>query len=64
LNAISIRNLLQRVGEIIDIEPIIQDDPAMPAPVPVRYVSDTTRVEKELDWRPQVAVEHGLQMIL
>jgi nucleoside-diphosphate-sugar epimerase len=64
LNAISIRNLLQRVGEIIDIEPIIQDDPAMPAPVPVRYVSDTTRVEKVLDWRPQVAVEHGLQMIL
>ena len=64
MNAVSIRDLLQRIRSITDIEPVIQDDPAMPAPVPLRYVSDTTRVEKELDWRPQVSIETGVRVIL
>jgi nucleoside-diphosphate-sugar epimerase len=64
LNAISLRELLQRIGKIVDIEPVIQDDPAMPTPVPLRYVSDTTRVEKELDWRPQIGIDHGIGVIL
>ncbi len=64
LNAVSIRDLIQRIGATIDIEPVIQEDPAMPVPVPLRYVSDTTRVEKELDWRPQVAIDHGVSVIL
>jgi len=49
---------------MIDIEPIIQDDPALPAPVPLRYVSDTTRIEKELNWRLQIAIDHGVGVIL
>jgi nucleoside-diphosphate-sugar epimerase len=64
LNTVSLRDLLKRIGALIDIEPIIQDDPAMPAPVPLRYVSDTTRVEKELNWRPQIGIDHGLGVIL
>ena len=64
LNTISLRDLLARIGKIVDIEPVIQDDPAMPAPVPLRYVSDTTRVEKELDWRPQIGIDHGIGVIL
>lgn len=64
LNAVSLRDLLKQIGSIVDIEPVIQDDPAMPAPVPLRYVSDTRRVEKELDWRPQIAVDHGVRVIL
>ena len=64
LNTISLRDLLKRIGAMIDIEPIIQDDPAMPAPVPLRYVSDTTRIEKDLSWRPQIAIDHGVSVIL
>lgn len=64
LNAVGIHDLLQRIGAMIDIEPVIQEDPAMPAPVPLRYVSDTTRVERELDWLPQVAIDQGVQLIL
>ena len=48
----------------MDIEPVIENDPAMPAPVPLRYVSDTKRVEKELDWRPQIGIDHGIGVIL
>jgi nucleoside-diphosphate-sugar epimerase len=64
LNAISLRDLLQKIGTIIDIEPVIQNDPAMPTPVPLRYVSDTRHIEKELDWRPQISIEHGIGAIL
>src|ERR1051326_6917041 len=64
LNAVSVRDLLKQVGTMIDIEPIIEEDPLMKAPVPLRYVSDTKRIEKELDWRPQIGVDHGVRVII
>ena len=64
LNAISLRDILKRIGTMIEIEPVIQDDPTMPAPVPLRYVSDITRAEGELDWRPQISIDDGLRVIL
>lgn len=64
LNAVSVRDILKRVGSMIDIEPVIQDDPAMPVPVPARYVSDITRASDELGWRPQVGIDDGLRVIL
>ncbi len=64
LNAISLRDLLKRIGTMIEIEPVIQEDPAMPAPVPLRYVSDITRIEGELGWRPQISIDDGLRVIL
>ena len=64
LNTVSIRDLLKRIGAAIDIEPVIQEDPAMPAPVPLRYVSDTKRIEDELGWRLQIGIDHGVSVIL
>ena len=64
LNAISLRTLIEKIGKLIDIEPIIEEDPRLPAPVPLRYVSDLTRIKKELKWRQQIGVDHGLQLIL
>ena len=64
LNAVSVRDILKKVGEMIDIEPIIEEDPAMPAPVPLRYVSDITRISDELGWQPQIGVDDGLRVIL
>ena len=64
LNAVSLRDILKRVGAMIEIEPIIQEDPAMPVPVPLRYVSDTTRVTDELDWRPWIGIDAGLRVLL
>jgi len=63
-NAVSVRDLLKRVGAMIDIEPIIQEDPAMPAPVPLRYVSNISRILDELAWRPQIGIDDGLQVLL
>jgi len=64
LNAVSLRDILKRVGTMIEIEPVIQEDPAMPVPVPLRYVSDTTRVSDELNWRPWIGIDDGLRVIL
>lgn len=63
-NAVSVRDLIKRVSNMIDIEPIIQEDPALPAPMPLRYVSDITRVEDELGWRPFIGIDAGLRTIL
>lgn len=64
LNLISIRDMINRIGKMIDIEPVVQEDPALPVPSPLRYVSDVTRVEKELGWRVQIPVDVGLRVIL
>ena len=64
LNAVSLRDIIKRVGAMIEIEPVIQEDPALPAPVPLRYVSDTTLISRELDWRPQIGIDDGLRVLL
>jgi nucleoside-diphosphate-sugar epimerase len=63
-NALSVREIIRRVSEMIQIEPVIEEDPAIPLPVPVRYVSDLTRVRNELGWRVEIGVDDGLRMIL
>ena len=64
LNEVSVRDILKRVGNMIEIEPVIQEEPGLPAPVPLRYVSDITRANDELDWRPQIGIDAGLRIIL
>ena len=64
LNEISLRDLIKRVGEMIQIEPIIQEDSALPAPVPLRYVSDITRAKEELGWQPTIGIDGGLWAII
>ena len=64
LNTVSVRDLLKKVGAMIDIEPIIEDDPAMLPPVPLRYVSNIKRIGDELGWQPQIGVDDGLRVIL
>ena len=63
LNAISLRDLIKRIGERLQIEPVIQEDPNIPLPAPLRYVSDLKRINDELDWRIQIGIDNGLQAI-
>jgi CDP-paratose 2-epimerase len=64
LNAVSLRELIKRIGTMIEIEPIVQEDPSLPAPVPLRYVSDLTRIGDDLGWRPETGVDDGLRLLL
>lgn len=64
LNTISLRELIQRISTTIEIEPVIQEDPSLPLPVPLRYVSDTTKINNELRWKPWIGIDAGLRLIL
>ena len=63
-NSASMREIIQSVGKMIEIEPIIEDEALMPAPIPLNYISDLKRVRDELGWRPQIGIEEGLRILL
>ena len=64
INAVSMRDMIQRVSKMIEIEPVVQEDPAIPLPVPLRYVSDISRVTDELGWQPRIGIDYGLRAII
>ncbi|MBA3768346.1 MAG: NAD-dependent epimerase/dehydratase family protein [Acidobacteria bacterium] len=63
-NAVSLREIIERVGRMIELEPVIEKDARLPPPVPVNYISDLTRVREELNWEPSISVEEGLRSLL
>jgi len=63
-NSSSLREIIQTVGKLIEIEPKIENDSTMPAPVPLNYISDLTRIRDEIGWRPQIGMEDGLSLLL
>jgi nucleoside-diphosphate-sugar epimerase len=64
-NATSLRGILETVGRMIELEPLIDERSRdAPAPVPVNYISDLTRVRAQLDWQPRIGVEEGLRSLL
>lgn len=63
-NAVSLRDILGRVGRMIELQPVIEEDASMPLPVPLNYVTDLTRIRSELNWDPLVGVDEGLGKLL
>jgi nucleoside-diphosphate-sugar epimerase len=63
-NAASLLEIIGTVGRLIQLEPIIVNDDALPHPVPVNYVSDLTRVREQLNWEPRIGIEEGLRSLL
>jgi nucleoside-diphosphate-sugar epimerase len=62
-NALSVRDIIARVGKMLEIEPVIVEDPNMPQPVPLRYVSNLMRINQELKWKPEIGIDDGLCMV-
>lgn len=63
-NAASLREIIETVGRLIELEPVIDSESKLPAPVPVNYVSDISRVSEQLGWEPQIGIEEGLRNLL
>lgn len=63
-NAVSLREIVERVGRMIELVPNIDETVRLPAPVPLNYISDITRIGAELGWRPEISVEEGLRSLL
>jgi nucleoside-diphosphate-sugar epimerase len=63
-NATTLREMVETVGRMIEREPLIDKEARLPAPVPVNYISDLTRIEAQLDWQPEIGIEEGLRSLL
>ena len=63
-NAASLSAIIETIGRLIELEPVIDRSAPLPAPVPVNYVSDLTRIRAELGWQPAIGIEEGLRSLL
>jgi len=63
-NALSLRDIIDKVGAMIECTPVIDESSALPVPVPVNYISDLSRIQTELGWRPEIGIEEGLKSLL
>jgi nucleoside-diphosphate-sugar epimerase len=63
-NKASLREIIKKVGDMIQVDPIIEEDASLPRPVPLNYVSDLSRVRQDLGWEPAVDVDEGLRNLL
>ncbi len=63
-NAASLLELVNTVAGMIQLAPVIVNDDTLPHPVPVNYVSDLSRVQEQLGWRPEIGIEEGIRSLL
>lgn len=63
-NAASLRDIIERTARLIQCDAVIDEEARLPAPVPINYISDLTRVQAELGWRPQIDIEEGLRSLI
>ena len=63
-NALSLREIANKVAEIIQCSPVIDEQTTMPQPVPLNYISDISHIQNELGWQPQIGIEEGLRSLL
>ncbi|HMJ24306.1 MAG TPA: NAD-dependent epimerase/dehydratase family protein [Pyrinomonadaceae bacterium] len=63
-NALSLREIVDKVAEIIQCNPVFDESATLPPPVPLNYISDLARVRQELDWQPRIGIEEGLKSLI
>jgi nucleoside-diphosphate-sugar epimerase len=63
-NAVALREIIDRVGNMIACQPLIDEHVSVPAPVPLNYISDLARVKQELNWQPEIDVNEGLRSLI
>jgi nucleoside-diphosphate-sugar epimerase len=62
-NAWSLREIIDKTAELIQCNPVFDESNPLPAPVPLNYVSDLTRIRAELGWQPEIGIEEGLRSL-
>lgn len=63
-NAASLREIIDTIGRLIQLDPVIIEDDTLPHPVPVNYVSDLSRIREQLNWEPEIGIEDGLRSLV
>lgn len=62
-NAFSVREILQKLEDVSGLNAVIDAENPLPDPFPMNYISDITRVEQELGWRPKIQALDGLRSL-
>ncbi len=63
-NAAPLRQIIDKVAEIIQCQPVIDEANPLPAPVPLNYISDLSHIREEFGWQPQIGIEEGLRSLI
>jgi len=62
-NALSLRELVEKMEEVSGYQTAIDEANPLPAPVPINYVSDLSLIKQELDWKPEISLDEGLKTL-
>ncbi len=62
-NALSLRELFEKMGAVSGYQTSIDEENPLPAPMPMNYVSDLSLVKQELDWKPEINLDEGLRTL-
>ena len=63
-NALSLREIIDKIAEIIQCNPVFEESAPLPAPVPLNYITDLAHVRQGLGWSPQIGIEEGLKSLI
>jgi nucleoside-diphosphate-sugar epimerase len=56
--------MVDTIAGLIQCQPVFDTEAKLPAPIPLNYVSDVTRIREELGWSPQMNIERGLRSLV
>jgi nucleoside-diphosphate-sugar epimerase len=62
-NAVTLRELVKKIEGIGGANAVIDETVQTPPPVPFNYVSDISKIEYELKWKPTIGIDEGLRKI-
>ncbi len=62
-NALSLRELVEKMEEVSGYQTSIDEDNPLPNPVPMNYVTDLDLIQQELDWKPLITIDKGLKTL-
>ena len=62
-NALTMKELVVQMETVSGLQAVIDEEDALPAPIPVNYVSDLNLVTQELGWQPEVSLTEGLRTL-
>jgi nucleoside-diphosphate-sugar epimerase len=63
-NALSLREMVDKTAGMIQCNAVFDTDSPLPPPVPLNYISDLSRIKRDLGWEPQIGIEEALRRVV
>lgn len=62
-HALTLSDLVRKMENVSGLQAVIDANDPLPAPAPMKYVTDLSLVMQELDWRPEISLDEGLKTL-